>query len=444
MNMKNQFIIIILILALFSACKNASKEKQQSNNVVTTDITNFWNAYDQIITTQDSVLQYKYLDSLYLDKGTVGLEGIIEARRYTAKDYIDAINDYPKFWNSIRENTLQATNICAKLQDGVEKLKIIYPELQPAKIYFSIGAFRTPGTTIDSLVLIGSELAMGNLNTDTSEFPENLSHLKSYYATNPYKNLVFLNVHEFVHTQQKQRVYNLLSSVIYEGVAEFVTAKALNQPSPNPQIEFGKNNAKRIREVFEDEMFYVANFGKWLNSNDTNEFGMRDLGYYVGYQICENYYNQAEDKKAAIKTMIGLDYENESEIETFVKKSNFFSMSLDELEQNFEDTRPTVVGIKQFENNSQNVNPKLKAITIKFSEALDGYRTSVDLGSLGRDAFPKGTLNGRKWAKDNRSWTIPVELEPNKTYQIFITNNFRTPDNRPLKPYLIEFKTGNR
>lgn len=439
--MRQLIIVLSVSLIMLSACKNSEKTNQKNGNVITTDITNFWNAYDQIITTQDSVLQYKYLDSLYLDKGTAGLEGLIKARSYTAEEYINAINNYPEFWNSIRENTLQADNVSSQLQDGIRKLKSIYPELKPAKIYFSIGAFRTPGTTMDSLVLIGSELAMADTNTVTSEFPENLAHLKTYFSTNPNENLVFLNIHEFVHTQQKPRVYNLLSSVIYEGVAEFLSAKTLHQLSPNPQIEFGKNNAKRIREVFEDEMFYVANFGKWLNSNDTNEFGMRDLGYYVGYQICENYYNQAEDKKVAIKTMIELDYENESEIEEFIKKSNYFSTSLEELEQNFESNRPTVTGIEQFENKSDNVSPNLKEITIFFSEALDGYRTSVDLGELGRDAFPKGTLDGRKWGEDNKSWTIPVKLEPNKTYQIFITNNFRTRDSRPLKPYLIEFKT---
>ncbi|WP_157691851.1 hypothetical protein [Polaribacter sp. KT25b] len=48
---------------------------------------------------------------------------------------------------------------------------------------------------------------------------------------------------------------------------------------------------------------------------------------------------------------------------------------------------------------------------------------------------------GRNWGKDNTSWTIPVNLEPNKEYQIFITTNFRTEENIPLKSYLIEFKT---
>ena len=91
-----------------------------------------------------------------------------------------------------------------------------------------------------------------------------------------------------------------------------------------------------------------------------------------------------------------------------------------------------------------NLDPKTKEITIEFSEALNGHNTGVDFGELGQDAFPKGTLSERKWSADNKSWTIPVELEPNKVYQIFISNNFRTQESIPLKPYLIEFKTVNK
>ncbi len=436
--MKKTLILLIIVITL----TNCQNRKPLAQNVVTTDITNFWIAYDKITSTRDTILQYKYLDSLYFQKGTIGLEGIRQARNYTPEDYVNSINNYPKFWSSIRENTIQAYKISPDLENGVEKLKEIYPELKPAKIYFTIGAFRTGGTTIDSLVLIGAEISMADSTTVTSEFPENLSHLKSHFATNPSRHLVFLNVHEYIHTQQNPRVFNILSLTLYEGVAEFVPSKVLGVASPNPQIEFGKGNAERIREVFETEMFYPNNLYKWLDGNAPNEFGMRDLGYYVGYQICENYYNQADNKTEAIKTMIELDYSNEVEIEAFIKKANYFSTSLNELHETFESKRPTVLKIKQFSNNSQNVSPKLKEITLEFSKPLNGHNTGVDFGELGQDAFPKGTLNGRYWAENNQSWTIPVALEPNKVYQIFISNNFRTEDDIPLKPYLIEFKTG--
>jgi hypothetical protein len=144
----------------------------------------------------------------------------------------------------------------------------------------------------------------------------------------------------------------------------------------------------------------------------------------------------------AIKTMIELDYSDETEVEDFIKKATYFSASLEELYETFESNRPTVVSIQQFENNSSDVSPNLKEITIEFSKPLNGRNTGVDFGALGQGAFPKGTLNGRHWAENNKSWTIPVELEPNKDYQILISNNFRTEDDIPLRPYLIEFKTG--
>ena len=172
-----------------------------------------------------------------------------------------------------------------------------------------------------------------------------------------------------------------------------------------------------------------------------NDFGVRDLGYYIGYQMCENFYNQAEDKYEAIKKMIELDYSNEDEVEDFVKKSNFFSKSLDDLYNDHENKRPTVIGIKQFKNKSNNVDPKINEITVEFSEPLNGYNTGIDFGDLGQNAFPKNDVKKRYWSKDKKFWTISVTLEPKKKYQLLITNNFRTDKNIPLKQYLIEFET---
>jgi len=436
--MKNNphYLILLIPFLLLQSCQT----NQESNNVITSDITNFWKAYDQIQTVEDAVSKLRILDSLYFSKGTIGLKAIREVRNYTPQDYLKSIDDYPKFWASIRENTLEANKIEQELEGGIEKLRQFYPDLKPAKIYFTIGAFRTGGTVLDSLVLIGSEISMADSTTVTEEFPEALSHLISHFKTNPNKHLMFLNIHEYIHTQQKPIVYNILSQSIREGVAEFIPTVVLEQATPNPQIEFGKQHANRIREVFEKEMFYANNMGKWLNSNATNEFGMRDLAYYVGYQMCENYYNRASDKKAAIKKMIELDYNNEAEIEEFVAQTNYFSSTLDSLYQTFENKRPQVISIAQFENGSQNVNPSIQEITFKFSEPL-ATNTGIDYGELGEEAFPKKTFPGRYWSSDKQSWTIPVTMEADKRYQFLITNNFRTPEGIPLRAYLVDFKT---
>jgi hypothetical protein len=428
-----------LWIAILISCSLQTK----GQNVVWTDVDNFWVAYDKIIQTKDSVTQYKLLEDLYFSKATEGLNAIRQVRNYTANDYLYAINNYPNFWNSIRKNTLRANEFAKDFNSGIEKLRQIYPELKPAKIYFTIGALRSNGTTLDSLVLIGAEVAMADRNTISDEFlPDNFRKgRRIFFDSNPINTLVLLNIHEYVHTQQKPWVDNLLSYVIREGVAEHVSVKAMDVPSAVPAIEFGKNNHVKVRTTFEQEMFYINNQNNWLWSDSQNEFGVRDLGYYIGYQMCENYYNQAENKSLAIKKMIELDYANEAEIEEFVAKSNFFSKPLNKLYQDFEKKRPNVVGIKQFKNKSKKVNSNNKEITIEFSEPLNGYNTGVDFGELGQSAFPKNDVTKRFWSSDNKTWTITVNLESNKKYQILITNNFRNQNGMPLKPYLIEFQT---
>ena len=220
-----RLLILVTLVMILTGCKT----QQPSRNIVTTDVMNFWIAYDNITATQDSILQYKFLDSLYFQKGTDGLKAIRQLRNYTSQDYIHAINNYPDFWNAIRENTLKSDQLSSALEKGIRKLKEIYPNIKPAKIYFTIGALRTNGTTLDSLVLIGSELALANKETPTNEFPDNLSHLRNYFDSEPSENIVFLNIHEYIHTQQQTTIgYNLLAQSVIEGVAEFVAEKALD------------------------------------------------------------------------------------------------------------------------------------------------------------------------------------------------------------------------
>ena len=85
--MMNKLLTTLTFIVLLTNCQT----QKQSPNIVTSDIKNFWEAYEKITSTQDSVLQYKYLDSLYLKKGTNGLKAIRQARNYTPQEYISAI-----------------------------------------------------------------------------------------------------------------------------------------------------------------------------------------------------------------------------------------------------------------------------------------------------------------------------------------------------------------
>ncbi|RZL35097.1 MAG: hypothetical protein EOP00_30400, partial [Pedobacter sp.] len=290
-----KYLILILLILPFSGF---------SQKIISDDVTNFWKAYDKVILEKDSVKQLQLIKTLYINKGTPGLNGIMKARGYSAEEYVFAINHYPKFWTSVRKNTLQAGKYSNEIQKGINKLKAIYPDLKPKNIYFEIGILRTNGTILDGMALIGSEVALTDKSVITNEFDNRYPHLRGYFNTDPIKNVVFLNVHEYLHTQQNTTLGNsVLAQSILEGVAEFLAETALNKKSPNPQIEFGYKNEVKIKTAFEKEMFSPY-LGNWIWNNPNNVFGMRDLAYFVGFAICKKYYNESINKKAAVKEMI--------------------------------------------------------------------------------------------------------------------------------------------
>ncbi len=432
--MIHKLIFLFTIIFLFG-CVNQPLINQK---IVSSDIANFWEAYDKMTSTQDTTLQLQYINELYIDKGTIGLQNIMALKNYTAEGYVDAINKYPKFWNSIRANTLQSKDHQEDIVKSIQKLKAIYPDLSPATIYFTIGILRTNGTIMDSTVLIGSEMSFADKTTIVDELPDWRKPFFTDY--NPIEGLELLCTHEYVHTQQTALVDNLLTYCLYEGVAEFVSTKALGVPSEVPAIKFGKDNEAIVKAEFEKDLFIPQRTYNWLWGQNQNELKVRDLGYYIGYSICENYYEKSKDKTLAIKEMIELDFSNEDQIEAFVNTSGFLTDSLNIIYKNFESSIPTVVGIKSLVNGSQDVDPTVKQITLNFSKPMDKENRGFEFGPLGEE----NVLRVEKvigFSEDGKSFTIEIGLVPNKQYQTLVSNRFISVDGIPLKPYLIDFKT---
>jgi hypothetical protein len=431
--MRKAFLVIII-----SSLTTFSFAQKFNQTFVTTDLDNFWIAYDKIVLAKDSIKQYSLLKEFYINKGTEGLKSIMEVRNYTDKDFIDAINKYPKFWNSIRLNTLKAKSLYPKINSDIQKLKKAYPDLKPSTIYFTVGAFRTGGTTQGNNVLIGSEVSLADKATVIDELP---SWRQQFYQTqNPINEIALLCTHEYIHTQQKEIVYNLISMCLYEGVAEFISCKVTGKKSDAPAIEFGKANQKIVVDKFVSDLFIMTNNYSWLWGENLNDLKVRDLGYYIGYEICERYYNISKDKKKAIKELIELDYTNEKEVECIVDITKLLPKTLEELNNDYEKQRPTVIQITPFDNGSQIVKSGRTKITIIFSEPLVKYNTGIDFGPLGQDCFP--TIKPEKFfGEDGKSWTFEADLKQNQHYQILIDNNFRKENGVRLKPYLIDFKT---
>lgn len=157
---------------------------------------------------------------------------------------------------------------------------------------------------------------------------------------------------------------------VLEGVAEFVAVKATGKSSTAPAISYGRVNDAKIKGRFATQMFNSFT-GFWLYSNAANEFNQRDLGYYVGYAICEKYYEKAKDKKRAVSEMINLDYNDAVRLNRFVDQSGYFSRSIEKLKDAYERERPTVTQIRPFKNGATEVDPKTTELVIEFSVPMN-------------------------------------------------------------------------
>ena len=437
--MKN-IIIITLILVITTGCqtkKGSDAESfSKSQIIISDDITHFWEAYDAIQTTNDSIKQMELLQTLFIDKASLGQQKMMEARRYTPKEYLESIKNKPLFWNSIRASTENIDEYNKDLRAGVDKLAEIYPSLEMSKIYYTIGNFRSPGTGVDSLVLIGTEYALGDSTTNTSELPE---HVQNYYKINPVDRLEFLTVHEYIHTQQKDMVHNLLSLTLYEGIAELMAIKATKQNSPWKAFDVGNKNEERVRDRFEQDMFRPNTVYNWLWNSSNNEFQANDMSYYVGSKIASLYYDNSTDKEEAIKRLIELDYANEDEVEAIVDNTKYFRGTLEDMHVDYESHRPTVLSV-EVDKTGDIITAGRKTITVHFSEPMNKERRGFDFGPLGEDHV----LRVEKvigFSEDAKSFVFEVELKKNHHYQSNITTNFRSTAGYPLKTYLIDFKT---
>ncbi|MCZ8145964.1 Ig-like domain-containing protein [Flavobacterium sp.] len=435
--MTKTIVTSIFILIFGYSCLG----QELKTKIVTSDIDNFWMAYDAIHNTTDSLERIKIIKDRYISNATDGLNGMITAREYEDYEFVEAILKYPKYWNSIRPNTANLTKDREQIEHYFTKLHEIYPKLKPTTIYFPIGVFRSAGTYQGNNVLLGAEFMLANRDADLSELPERVRNGMSAYM--PF-DIPLIALHEQIHTQQQRWEHlSIIHRSVAEGLAEFISTLISQRPL-SPGVKFGKQNEKRVLDRYMIEIFRDDDVGNWLSSKNQNELEVNDLGYYIGYEVCERYYNKSTDKKQAIKELIELDYSNDNEFAKILDGSGFLPMTWNEIGAKYESMRPSVIGIKEFTNGSKNVSTKLKTITIEFSAPMSSCCRTIDYDQSKKGEFLKiKKIIG--WSEDYRKFSFEVEeLNPNTNYHIIISNFAKEDGGNRLAPYRIEFSTMKR
>lgn len=303
------------MLIVLNSC--AQGEKSELNyEIVTTDIDNFWGAYDALEGSQDSIQTFQ---NLYIYKASPEFKKFLELRNFTAKQYVNWIKGAPEFWKTIRPLTLKVKNKKKEIDSIYSKMDEYYPNFQAPNICFAISPIQSGGTTDKGLILIGTEIA--TVNPKKVDISEINGFMKTVFE-NSSGDIKSLIAHELVHTQQPNgdnENKSLLSQAITEGSADFIATLLLDKQSINAAIfKYGQKNQKKLWLEFKKDVDAEKTFEETDWFYNYNSQRPADLGYYIGYKIAESYYNNSDNKKQAIKDIINMDEPKE-----FLEKSAY-------------------------------------------------------------------------------------------------------------------------
>lgn len=276
--MKKILLIFFTLIVLCNSSFSQYVTDPLKASFVTTDITNFWNAFDQLKTSP----QNNPFEEFYIKPGSPGVQaftpGRIESAASLLKTVLERRDDYVK----ARGNSLEILRNEKQCRAAFLALKYLYPKAVYPNVYFVIGRFNSGGHSNPKGLIIGAEMIQS-------------------------KNVPYMVAHELIHYQQDsipKKKLNLLAACINEGSADFI-GELISGGGPNRQThDYGNANEARLWKEFKLIMDDREDSHDWLYNYKPKNGYPPDLGYWIGYKITEAYYYKAIDKKKAISDIL--------------------------------------------------------------------------------------------------------------------------------------------
>jgi hypothetical protein len=305
-----------LLLALVSAA--LAQPTNHAVQLVTSDIENFWKAYD----ASQAGNREEAFQKLYLDPGSPGLKDFVKLRIQSAKALATAIDQtYPKFYASVRPYTLKVESQRGAILKHLDRFRDLYPEAQFPPVYFVIGRLTSGGTTSDRGLLIGTEV--NSIGPDVNTIEINPSFRRAMGSAD---HIPLIVVHELTHTQKKRgdhgKLPHLLDQSMEEGAADFMTELVADSSINAYAKEWAEPRRDELFQRFAADLNAKPNdTSQWLYNYGGGSDRPADLGYWIGVEICRSYYANAKDKREAIRNIVTL-----VNAESIVRNSRYASL----------------------------------------------------------------------------------------------------------------------
>ena len=266
--------------------------------VQSADVDHFWHAWDiwQRQNSGDPATLARVLQTEYIDKATPGLLAFMPHRVQSAGYLAETILKDPGYYAELRPLVAEFIASAPQLRNSCQVMTEIHPESRMPTVYLVVGARNSGGTNAEAGLILGVEMFSRRPTA----------------ALNP-DDFVGLVTHELIHFEQKPSERNtLLHQSMIEGAADFIAELIAGRNGNERNKAYADGHEQELWEKFSREM-YGAKLGDWLyNAGTVKTNVLPDLGYYMGYKICQAYYEHASDKRAALRQIVPM--ENEEQI----------------------------------------------------------------------------------------------------------------------------------
>jgi hypothetical protein len=253
----------------------------------------------------------------YIEPGTAGLHDFLESRIQNGRYLAGTIAARPRYYEAIRESTLAVDKTPAikeAIRASFHRLKEVYPDAVFPDVYFVIGRMNSAGTVSSSGLLIGVEMNARSESTPVDELTD-----WERAVTGQIANLPNIVAHELIHIQQPDGAAQstLLEKALNEGGADFMGEMISGGIINRSQRTYGDAHEQALWAEFRKDML-GADLSGWLFQGDRAKDRPADLGYYIGYKICEAFYRRATDKREAVRRILRI-----TDPEGFLRESGY-------------------------------------------------------------------------------------------------------------------------
>lgn len=286
--MKHLFGLLITIASISTNAQTLFTQDPSEAIFVTTDIQNFWIAFDQLGSKKNPF-------EAYLSEGSQGLKDFIPMRIESSKNLLKTVKKRKEEYLAIRESSSSISSLEVQIREAYKNLIEWYPKATFPPTYFVIGAMNTGGTATKNGLIIGVER-------------QGIDKIPYFVA------------HEVIHFNQHYKSStSLLDQSIREGSADFLGELISGKTTNEGAFEFGEKN----EEVLCQEFVQIMNsktYKGWLYGGGKKTERPRDLGYWMGYKISKSYFDRSVDKKLAVKEILNI-----TDFRDFLNKSGYLN-----------------------------------------------------------------------------------------------------------------------